>query len=481
MENQRTVVQRKRRYAPCRPIVTGVGIALGIALTQSAAHASTYRVYTDHANATMTLNASDGFCSLAEAVQHARGNAVYNCTDFDPSSGEQKIELLQAPNRPYSANHWTVTSPLTLTRPGVRIRIFGAGGAVIDSTTYSAFIVSSGSAAFFERVTLTNTNGSGGGRLIENYGDLSIYGVTITKGDVTGSQHQTGRGGGIFNGNTGVISFAENSTITANKARKGGGVYNDSGIIRELGVTISNNTATQAGGGIYNMSTSPPPDEASNGTIETSGLFLTGNSAPAGGGVFNRGLFKLSLSVVTGNFTTTGSSGESCTGSTSCNGSGGGILSAHLPNGAVPRTQLNDSTLANNTAIARGGAVYNVGVLELAGNAINGNKASDGAAIWVTGPTDGTQQYCNVYGSNFTAPATINNNCVTVNGNCANGTSNYSIVSGTANAGFFKCTFGGLPKSGQPTYMTATGNGTPYCKSGIFLIDSGSGSRCPQP
>jgi len=57
---------------------------------------------------------------------------------------------------------------------------------------------------------------------------------------------------------------------------------------------------------------------------------------------------------------------------------GGGVLSAHVDSGSDTRFELDSSILSNNTASERGGAVYNVGVLELKGNAINGNGAKDG-------------------------------------------------------------------------------------------------------
>jgi predicted outer membrane repeat protein len=478
MIHRRTVVQERRRHVACRPILAGLGVTLALGLASaSEARASTYRVFTASAASSMTLNANDGFCSLAEAVQHATGNTIYNCTDFDPSSGEQRIELLESAGKPFSTNHFKITGALTLNRQGIRIHIFGGGGFIDSTAPNSSFVVPFKSIAFFERVTLTNTAGSAGGRLIENYGQLQIYGVTITKGDVTGPQNPSGRGGGIFNGNTqglfpAVISFAENSLITANKAKKGGGVYNDSGIINELGVTISNNTATQAGGGIYNISTTPPQQGWTNGTIQTVGAIVQGNSARAGGGVFNRGLVEFSApSSVTGNSTTTtGSSGESCTGSASCDGLGGGILSVHTPNASDTRFMLLGSPFSNNTASARGGAIYSVGVLELGGNAINNNRAPDGAAIYLAPPTDGTQQYCNVFGDA--------NGSATINSNIANQGS-YSIVSGASGGvpDFRNCTFGGLPTPGQTTYMTAANNTSPYCRAGTVNVNS----RCPQP
>jgi len=496
MTSRRTVTERRRGYRACRALL--IGLALGLSLASApAAHASTYRVYTASAASSMTLNAGDGVCTLAEAVQHASDNPIYNCTDFAPGSSEQRIELLESPNKPFSANHFKITS-LTLVRQGIRIRVVGSGsGAFIDSTctspnpcSASAFVIPFKSIGFFERVTLTNTAGSNGSRLIENYGELGLSFVTITKGDVSGAQHPTGRGGGIFNGNTqglfpALISFAENTVITLNKAKRGGGIYNDSSIINELQATISGNTATLAGGGIYNISNSLDPGQPTNGTIVTTGLTVTGNSARTGGGIFNRAWIRLlSDSNISGNFTTTsGNSLETCTGSASCDGMGGGVLNAHIsavgntPSGSVTRFTLLGSILSNNTASARGGAVYSVGVLELGGNAINGNKAADGAVIYMTGPTDGMQQYCNTYGSGAVGTATLNNNCVVVNGACSNATSFFSIVSGsTGGRGDFRgCTFGGLRTPGQTTYMTASGNSTPLCQSAVIDVNS----RCP--
>lgn len=487
MISRTLVTQERRQHVARGPMLSGIGIALGLALAPAAANASTYRVYTANAASAMTLNASDGFCSLAEAVQHARGNTVYNCTDFAPSSSEQRIELRESANKPFSTNHFTISqTPLTLVRQGIPIRIVGIGtGASIDSTVYSAFIILFKSIGYFENLKLTNTAGSGGGRLIENYGELGLLSVTIANGDVTGPQHTTGRGGGIFNGNTAnglfpaFISFAQNSVITGNKARRGGGIYNDSGIINELSVTISNNTATE-GGGIFNISTTPMNQDFTNGIIRSVNTKIQGNKARAGGGIFNRGLVELLAgSAITGNSTvTTGTaSAEPCMGSANCDGLGGGVLSVHaVPTQQVPvtsdaRFMLQTSTLSSNTATARGGGIYSVGVLELAGNAINSNQAADGGAIYTSVPTDGAQHYCNTYGDATAGPATFNSNTAS---------SGYSIVSGSngGSIGFRACVFKGLKNPTQPTYMTAASNGGPnYCKA--EAVDPGS--RCPQP
>jgi predicted outer membrane repeat protein len=442
MINCRTATQERPPHPVRGPMLTALGLVLGLTLLVSEAGAATYRVYTNTAASSMNVNANDGQCSLAEAVLHVNGqngNTTY-CTNAAPGSPEHRIELLQSPNRPYATNHFQITS-LTITTT-TRVSISGFG-AFIDSArippafVYSAFVIGARGAppsqrptVFFERVTLTNISGSSGGRLVENFGTLQLYGVTITKGDATGSQHTTGRGGGIFN--AGTISLAQNSLISENKARQGGGVYNDAGIISDLAVNISKNTATMAGGGIYNISTSPGPDGPTNGTINAVALSLTENSAPAGGGVFNRGEINLRSSSIRGNYTSGTGSDETCLvsngimqppGTTSCDGSGGGVLSAHQ-SGAATRFQLVEgSDFSNNTASLRGGAVFCTGVLELGGMTMNGNRAQTGAAIYAVGPTDGTGEYCNVL-----ADDGHNVGPTTINGNIAS--AGYSIVSG---------------------------------------------------
>ena len=498
MNSRRRMIPAHRRHTGCRPLLAGVGVALGLGLvTASQANASTYRVYTASAASSMVLNANDGFCSLAEAVEHAKGNTIYGCTDFDPALSEQRIELVESANKPFATNHFKITS-LTLQRQGIRIRIFGSGGFIDSTAPASAFVIPFKSIAFFDRVTLTNTAGSAGGRLVENYGELGFYGTTFTKGDVTGPQNPTGRGGAIFNGNTqgmfpGDISFAENSFITGNKAKKGGGIYNDFGQINELFVTISNNSATggggglynngglitsaaitltnntaAAGGGIYNFSTDTGQETpTTNGVILIDSANVQGNSARAGGGVFNRGLVEFyDGSVVKGNFTTTtGTSGETCTFAASnntlpgvfasCDGSGGGILSVHANNGSVTRFELKNSVLSNNTAVAKGGAVYSVGVLEMAGNTINNNIAADGAVVYAVGPLDGKQQYCNFYGGNG-----VDNNRFILECNKTTPAGGYSIVAG-GSQGMFKCIF-------NNGFLTSGGQISPRCQTNAF-------------
>ena len=299
---------------------------------------------------------------------------------------------------------------------------------------------------------MTNTAGNGGGRLIENYGTLQLYGVTITKGDATGSHHDTGRGGGIFN--AGTISFAQNSVITSNKAKRGGGIFNDAGFINDLGVTISGNTATLAGGGIYNRS-STSSGEPQNGIIWAQGLNVTGNSANAGGGVFNRGKIEVQYTSITGNTASSGISDEKCASDQACDGSGGGVMNMHSSGATVTFRIEDSSTLSNNVAAKFGGGVYSVGTLNLAAMTISGNRAQTGAAILSIAPTDGSGHYCNVSGNS--GAVAMNNNIASIN---------FSILAGN---GTEKCIF--FPP------VTASGNSNLRC----HVQSIHSSSTCPQP
>src|SRR4051812_17293803 len=67
----------------------------------SYSQASTYLVYTSSISA-MTINPSDGYCSLAEAVASANaGHSMYNCQEIFPG-GDQQIQILEASGKSFS-------------------------------------------------------------------------------------------------------------------------------------------------------------------------------------------------------------------------------------------------------------------------------------------------------------------------------------------------------------------------------------------
>jgi hypothetical protein len=495
MTFSRAISRDRQLHAVWRPTLTGIGVALGVTLASaSEARAALYQVDTGTAATSMTV-ANDGKCTLVEAVMHVNGknNGVTYCSNLDTTSQEHRIELVQAANKPYSTNHFKITTLAITTN--VRVSIKGFGGAVIDSSfgnnVYSAFVIGvKGGAAnqasvFFDRVTLTNTVFSNGGRLIENYGTLQFYGSSFLNGDVSGSRHASGRGGAIYN--AGLISFAENSLIKTNRAKKGGGVYNDAGLINELAVTITENYASQAGGGIYNTtSITSPVALQDNGVILTYGATITKNEAAAGGGVFNRGRVELYQSVLSQNKANGGASGEDCALGQQCDGIGGGALSMHTVNGPETRFNLSiDSDLSTNIATKVGGGVYSVGTVDLGGMTISGNEGTTGGFLYYVHSGDTTQSYCNIGAS---APGGAYGP-TSITGNKATLASGYSIVAGdndgvvgntpAPGASIVRCNFAGVDR----VNLTASGNSplTPptatRCQPSI--VDT-TNSSCPQ-
>lgn len=117
--------------------------------------------------------------------------------------------------------------------------------------------------------TISGAGGAGGG--IRVAGELAL-----TRGVVAGSFAQSGAGGGIFGQGTGSKVTLIQSTVWGNRAANGAGLYIE-GTIEMVNSTLSGNIATGQGGGLY--ATSQSEGAVSNSTI-------TANSAAQGGGVF---------------------------------------------------------------------------------------------------------------------------------------------------------------------------------------------------
>ena len=104
-----------------RAVLAGLGTLIATTLGAGpSALAASYQVYTSSTIAASSLNAGDGYCSLAEAVASVnQGSPAYNCTDFAPGSAAL-ITLIEAPGKPYGNNPYVIGT-LTLNR-SVRIQ-----------------------------------------------------------------------------------------------------------------------------------------------------------------------------------------------------------------------------------------------------------------------------------------------------------------------------------------------------------------------
>ena len=196
---------------------------------------------------------------------------------------------------------WTLTASETDTYvTGGVITGGGGGGVKVDGT----FTMNGGTIA-------GNKNGYGGG--------VDVWGGTFTMngGTIAGNKANM-YGGGIFATDNGVVTM-NGGTIAGNKANwSGGGVYVDkAGSFVMKGGTIRGNTAG-SGGGVFvcfgtfvmtdgtisgNKATSEGGGIANQGAMKLNAgkdkeIIITGNEAPAGGGVLDYGDMELSGKVI---------------------------------------------------------------------------------------------------------------------------------------------------------------------------------------
>jgi predicted outer membrane repeat protein len=418
------------------------------------AQAAVYTVSTNGlvGNGAMELNDSDGYCSLAEAVDSVnKGSPQWDhCDDSSPGSGAA-IQFQEAAGEPFADNPFIIKS--LLINDNVDVVLIG-GGAHIHSTGSSGFVIADDASVELHGLTLTYT-GTTGGRLIFNSGELAIFSSTLKNGNVT--PLPSGLGGAIYNASTGVISYVGvDVSFVGNKAKRGGAIYNSSGRIDNLRGLIQGNSATMAGGGIYNLSTAFSGG-ISNGIIYANGATIMKNSAKAGGGVFNRGYFDMNGGSITLNNVSGTGSGETCTAGQSCDGAGGGVVSAP-PSSTLAAGFLTSGgvTMAANTASGLGGAIYTAGQANLVSVKMIDNRARSGAAIYAV--PQGMSFYCDIRSATFT------NNAATVSGG-------YSILDGLAlqpNTEFDQC---------RVISSVGSGNTNLRCDPNMLFPDS----ACPEP
>src|SRR5262249_22546462 len=149
----------------------------------------------------------------------------------------------------------------------------------------------------------------------------------------TGNGHVPGEGGGILNDGTMTVS---GSTISGNSADLGGGIYSDGFPTTVRNCVFTGNSATR-GGGIYFGS--------ANGLLEVQGSSFSCNTASdSGGGLYNLGTATLQECSLSKN--TAGSAG-------------GGIF-----NGASGTLTVKDSTALHNVA-PLGADLDNLGAMTL--------------------------------------------------------------------------------------------------------------------
>jgi len=273
----------------------------------------------------------------------------------------------------------------------VTIKRMSSVNAVIDggSTKRVMYVNMSGSGAEidFEHITLQkgSSNDEGGGMYIKN-GTVSMNACTVT-----GCKSRDG--GGVYNSN-GIFTITDtvigttkkytsdtcvtssetaSSASYGNSSTNGGGIYNDTGTVKIIGLSsVSYNYASTSGGGIYNNN-----GIINLGSITDSKPSVLLNNSTSGGGIYFKG------TSANGKINIYGSVHHNAA-------TNGGGVTFSTTETTVPSITVNSSGGINyNCASSNGGGIYlsaAKGTLALLGSVCS-NTAANGGGLYVSAGT----------------------------------------------------------------------------------------------
>jgi hypothetical protein len=259
-----------KEEAMSKQLATGAGVTVGATLLMGgAAQAATLTVgsLADTSGATDCATATNTDCTLRDAITDANGDSGSTIGFRSGLSGTITL----------GGGLPAITVPMTISGPG-------AGQiAVSGDNAYRPFELHTalGDDVSISGLTITNgaVSGSVGGGILSKYADL-----TLSDAVVSGNDADNG-GGGIAAYDGGSLTI-ERSTVSGNTSARGSGVYtmSSSGTAATIrSSTVSGNTGSDFGGGVYF-------DYSSPGTLENSTVY--GNSASnSGGGVYDFGAY----------------------------------------------------------------------------------------------------------------------------------------------------------------------------------------------
>ena len=341
--------------------------------------------------------ADDGVCTLHEAIIAANTDTASGATLGECAAGSSSdvITFSVAGTITLASGLPAITSDVT---------IDGAAAITVNgATSFRPFTITGGT------VGLSGLAIVNGRSTADDGGGIKVNAATLTVSNstISGNAAAAGfRGGGIWQfggtllvtgstisgnaapGGAGITSIdvdltVENSTISGNTATLfGGGLYHNGGSATVTNSTISGNAGgTIGGGGIYNQ-----------GDITLTNSTISGNSASSGGGVFNAfGTVTVTNSTISSNSAAGVGGGiqnpagttltvASSTVSGNSAGAGGGINSEGT-------ATVSNATISDNTASVVAGGVRNVGTMTFTNTTISGNTSTIAGGIYNNGGT----------------------------------------------------------------------------------------------
>jgi CSLREA domain-containing protein len=360
-------------------------------------------------------------------------------TGAGPCSLRAAVQEADAQPRGTSSVIIVPSGTYTLTLGALVIRntvvISGAGSATTQLIGHNdrVLVVAAGTRAAVSGVTLSGGNaGTGVGGGVVNLGLLVLSESTL-------SANTAWSGGGLYNGPSAWLAVV-NSTLEGNVVTaSGSGLVNDGGSVTLYGTAVMSNTASYGdGGGIYN-----------SGTLTVTNSTVSGNAAGGGGGINNS--FGATVTVTS----------STISGNSAPNG-GGGIYNSGM-------LTVSNSTLSGNSTLNGGGGIYNfAGTLALSYVTVAANSSgldNDTSGGPATLALTGTIVANSTSGLNCVGPMTENQG--------------YNLDSGTT-CGFARTTditgtdplLGPLANNGGPTPTMALLPGSPAIDHGGTAANS---------
>lgn len=353
---------------------------------------------------------SDGQISLREALDYA-GTKI----DGKTLSSTIRFSL---------GGTIELSKTLTIINKDVTVDASDVGGVVVDRGGKGQVLLLTNASASAERsvslIGLTLTGGSANPSATGGtYKGVGVqvgahFNLTATNCAIVGNVSNAALGAGIYvqGGRLTLVDSVVSDNAAGGAASVGGGIYVDDGDLTLTRTTVANNSAA-VGGGVYLKSGSALLDGALlSGNAATAGAgggfynfagylsvenasFLANSATNAGGGLYNVGVEGRETLVVDATF----ADNEAQNGGAVFNY--GGALSltgarferneALASGGALyvdenAELELVDAAFATNRADGDGGALFNAGVLSVDGARFDGDGANgDGGSVFSTG------------------------------------------------------------------------------------------------
>ncbi len=288
----------------------------------------------------------NGICTLRAAIRES--NALAGADEIILPAGTYLLTIPGVNENNAATGDLDITGPLTISGAGAATTIIDANGLdrVLD-------IQAQGSLSL-QGVTVRGgfvTGGSGGGINMLN-GNLTVTDSVVT-------QNSSNAGGGIAQLGSSPQIVINNSTINANTSVNGpgGGLFINAANLQITDSVISGNAANDGGGLVFYF-----------GSLTMTDSVVEGNTAVTiGGGIFNGGSGLVISSTIQNN---------TSNGSNANNPGGGGITNA----GTL--TVRNSEVISNHAPNYGGGGLINAGTLMLENTAVTHNNALYGGGLY---------------------------------------------------------------------------------------------------